>query len=290
MKTYVISIMLVAIQFTTTQCITQSAISYDDTPQDSVIVKAQSNDISNNLDLQAVASEFGDAKNLEDFEKRLNDADSKISNLDLNKDGEVDYLRVVEKLENGAHIITIQAVLSKDVFQDVATIVVEKKGENRTVVQIIGDPYLYGSNYIVEPVYTYPPLIYSYLWGDLYAPWISPYYWGYYPPFFHVRPPFSVFAYLSYIHPRVNHLHKYYYNDRIRYRNFESTHNAIRRNDFGSRDPQHSFSNRAPKSMNKQSFRTYRYYPGTSYFHQPQFRSGSGRVSGGGRSSGGNRR
>ena len=84
--------------------------------QDKTTVTANSSDISDNLDLKAVASVFGDASNLEDFERRLNDPKSQISNLDLNNDNQVDYLRVVESVEGRAHIVVIQAVLEKDVF------------------------------------------------------------------------------------------------------------------------------------------------------------------------------
>ena len=79
--------------------------------QQRVTVKATNYDISDNLDLEAVASMFGDASNLEDFERNLNDPEIQISNLDLNEDGFVDYLRVVESTEDGLHLILIQAVL-----------------------------------------------------------------------------------------------------------------------------------------------------------------------------------
>jgi hypothetical protein len=60
-------------------------------------------EISDNLDLRAVASIFGDSRNLQDFERRLND-ELQISNLDLNNDNEVDYLRVIETVENRTHV------------------------------------------------------------------------------------------------------------------------------------------------------------------------------------------
>ena len=60
----------------------------DETP--STTVKASNSDISDNLDLRAVATIFGDASNLEDFERRLNDPKTQISNLDLNNDNYVD--------------------------------------------------------------------------------------------------------------------------------------------------------------------------------------------------------
>ena len=51
--------------------------------QDRTTVTATSSEISDNLDLRAVASIFGDSENLEDFERRLNDPKTQISNLDL---------------------------------------------------------------------------------------------------------------------------------------------------------------------------------------------------------------
>lgn len=63
--------------------------------QDRTTVTAKSYDISDNLDLRAVASIFGESANLEDFERRLNDPGEQISNLDLNGDNQVDYLRVI---------------------------------------------------------------------------------------------------------------------------------------------------------------------------------------------------
>ena len=79
--------------------------------------RATSNDISDNLDLEAVASIFGDSENLEDFERRLNDPNTRISNLDLNQDGYIDYLRVLENSSDRNSAVIIQAVLDQDVYQ-----------------------------------------------------------------------------------------------------------------------------------------------------------------------------
>lgn len=243
MKTKVASL-LVVLFISTISC----------TAQRRITVEAQNSDISNNLDLQAVASTFGESKDLEDFERRLNDYDSQISNLDLNNDGEVDYLRVIENRENNVHVVVIQAVLDRDVFQDVATIVVERRQNRRTVVQIIGDPYLYGNDYIIEPVYVYTPSIYSFFWGYNYRRWYSPYYYGYYPRYYRYRSPFEVNIYLSHIHSRINHNHRYYYSDRYRNEYVERLHNSMRRNDYGTRYPDRNFSNRNGSISNKREF------------------------------------
>jgi len=224
------------------------------TAQRTITVEAQNSDISNNLDLQAVASTFGESKDLEDFERRLNDYDSQISNLDLNNDGEVDYLRVIENMENNVHVVVIQAVLDKDVFQDVATIVVEKRENRRTIVQIIGDPYLYGNDYIIEPVYVYTPSIFSFFWGYNYHSWYSPYYYGYYPQYYRNRHPFEVNFYLSHINSHINRDHRYYYSDRYRNEYADKLHNSMRRNDYGNRYPDRNFSSRNGSISNKKDF------------------------------------
>ena len=158
MKTKLASLLMVLFLTTTIQLSAQRRVT----------VEAINNDISYSLDLKAVASIFGDSRTLEDFERRLNDYDAQISNLDLNSDGEIDYLRVIETSENNLHLVVIQAILDRDVFQDVATIVVERDRNRRTYVQVIGDPYMYGYNYIIEPVYLRTPRIFSWFWTPRY--------------------------------------------------------------------------------------------------------------------------
>lgn len=148
---------------------------------ETITVSSTGSDISENLDLRAVATLFGEVSNLEEFEQQLNSEERHISNLDLNGDGVVDYLRVVEMESNGSHLIIIQAVLAKDIYQDVASIYVEKDEANQISVQVVGDVWLYGENYIIEPVYIYRPVIYDWFWATTWVCWHSPWYWGYWP-------------------------------------------------------------------------------------------------------------
>ena len=119
---------------------------------ETVTVSSTSSDIAENLDLKAVATLFGEVNNLEEFETELNSEERHLNNLDLNGDGVVDYLRVVEIGEGSNRLIVLQAVLAKDIYQDVASIYVEKQADQTVSVQIIGDEYVYGTNYIIEPV------------------------------------------------------------------------------------------------------------------------------------------
>ena len=54
---------------------------------ETVTVTATTSDISENLDLKTVATLFGQAKDLQEFEQMINNPDSAFSNLDLNGDG-----------------------------------------------------------------------------------------------------------------------------------------------------------------------------------------------------------
>ncbi len=212
--------------------------------QDKTTVTANNSDISDNLDLKAVASIFGDASNLEDFERRINDPKSQISNLDLNNDNQVDYLRVVESVEGRAHIVVIQAVLEKDVFQDVATVEIEKDSNNRVQIQVVGDVYMYGNDYIYEPIYVHTPVIYNTFWVNHYRPYCSSWYWDYYPSYYSYWSPYPIFRYRNNISIHINFGHSYNY---VSYRRCHSAYNAYygrRGNGYERNHPNRSFSHR----------------------------------------------
>ena len=226
--------------------------------QDKTTVTANSSDISDNLDLKAVASIFGDASNLEDFERRLNDPKTQISNLDLNNDNQVDYLRVVESVEGRAHIIVIQAVLDKDVFQDVATVEIEKDSNNKVQIQVVGDVYMYGANYIYEPIYVHTPVIYTTFWINSYRPYYSSWYWNYYPSYYHCWNPFPIFRYRNNISIHINFGHSYNY---VSYRRCHTAYYAYygrRGNGYEMRHPNRSFSHRNQGYSNRYEMDSHR--------------------------------
>lgn len=210
--------------------------------QEITTINASSEEISENLDLEAVASIFGDVKDLEEFEYKLNDPESQISNLDLNEDGYVDYLRVVETVEADTHLIALQSVLGEDIYQDVATIEVEKDNQGNTHVQVVGDVYLYGSGYIVQPVYVHRPAIFSWFWRPYYRPYRSVFYWGYYPKHYYVWKPFQLQTYKKNVHVHVNVKHTFHYT-KTRYSSRAiHLHTKVKRNDYAVKYPQRSHS------------------------------------------------
>ena len=222
--------------------------------QDKTTVNTTSSEISDNLDLRAVASIFGDSEDLSDFERRLNDPKLQISNLDLNNDNDVDYLRVIESIEGNTHLIIVQAVLDKDVFQDVATVEVEKDEHNKVQVQVVGDVYMYGNNYIYEPVYVHTPVIYSSFWVNQYRPYYSTWYWGYYPTYYYAWNPYPVFRYRKNINTCINVNHSYNYVNVRRSHTAIALYNTRRSNGYELQHPQRSFVVRNNNVSNRYEF------------------------------------
>lgn len=220
--------------------------------QDRTTVTANSNEISDNLDLRAVAHVFGESDDLEDFERRLNDPSLKISNLDLNHDNQVDYMRVIESVEGYTHLIIVQAVLGRDSFQDIATIEVEKDRRNRNVqVQIVGNVFLYGSNYIYEPVYYTSPIIYRHFWVPNYVAYYSPWAWSYYPTYYYAWSPWPIYSYHNHVNYYVNVNNSCYYTNHRRSSRAVAMHHSRRGNAYEKQYPNRSFSARNNNVTNR---------------------------------------
>jgi len=166
-----------------------------------------------NFSLDGAIELFQKAQDLPHFEKLLNASDNKVNNLDLNEDGNIDYVQVIDHLENDAHAIVLQVALSPSDKQDIAVIEIEKTGNNTAILQIIGEEDIYGQPTIVEPFreegiggHGGPDANYDlirvtvnvWLWSPvraIYAPryvrYVSPWRWGYYPNWWKPRRPLT---------------------------------------------------------------------------------------------------
>lgn len=184
-----------------------------------------------NFSLEAALELFKNAASPEDFEKQLNSKDNAVNNLDLNEDGEIDYIRVVDNTEKDVHALVLQAVLGENESQDVAVIEIEKQGAEEAILQIVGDEDIFGEQTLVEPfeeeaakkegrggpsavalpvvrivvnVWLWPSV--RFVYAPVYRPWVSPWRWRVYPGWWSPwRPhPFRVF------HARVVPFHRHY--------------------------------------------------------------------------------
>lgn len=143
--------------------------------------------------LEGALEVFKKSTSPEDFERQLNSPDSKVNNLDLNGDGDIDYIKVIDRNEGNVHAFIIQAIISERESQDVAVIELEKLASGKAVLQIIGDADVYGMETIIEPttevrvnagtsttrsvvnVWAWPSV--QYVYSPYYEVWVSPYRW-----------------------------------------------------------------------------------------------------------------
>jgi len=182
---------ILAALFCAISVLSSSAFSQD------VTVVAPTAEAAEGLDLQAVAELFKDAKDLEEFEKSLNDPEVGINNLDLDDNGDVDFIRVMEEAADDAHVIVLQVPLGENELQDVATIDVEKNGEEDYNMQIRGNEVIYGVDYYIAPVqvhvHTWP--IIPWIFRPVYHPYRSAFYFGVYPRWWHPWRPVAAHVY-----------------------------------------------------------------------------------------------
>ena len=223
-----------------------------------VNVTALGEDVSFFLDLRAVGAAFAAANSLEEFEMLLNSSTYMLSSLDLNRDGYVDYLRVVEAIDGYNHVVIIQAVLAQNVFQDVATLTAEMSYAT-PYVQIIGAPYIYGANYYVRPVFVRTPPMFARWRVPHYNPWRSPYYWDYYPHYYHKPAPVYLSHYQAYVNTYITnnrYCNRCEFDDRVHYSNYSQTGSEVTRRDYETRHPDQSFSQRMASADKGGSSRT----------------------------------
>lgn len=202
------------------------------------------------LDLNAVAAAFAESRSVKEFEQLLNSSRYMINNLDLNGDGWVDYLRVIETHRGYYHTFLIQACLAPGVFQDVATLVAERE-PNALYVEVIGDRYLYGANYIVRPVFVKRPPMWDVFGHAHYTAWSSPYYYGYFPSYYTKPKPIYLNHYQAYVNTYMtNHhyCHRCDYPTAPHYSGYAEMTKPHSRNDYSERHPDNSFERRVTRS------------------------------------------
>ena len=216
-----------------------------------VTVTSFNSDLCFYLDLQAVAAAFAESRSVQEFEQLLNSPRYMINNLDLNRDGWIDYLRVLETRQGHYHALLIQACLAPSVFQDVATLVAEYRA-NALYVEVIGDPYLYGYNYIVRPTFVKRPPMWDIYGRPTYNPWVSPYYYGYYPSYYNKPKPIYLSHYQAYVNTYMSHHHYCNHCDfppQPYYNGYSQMTKPQQHNDYATQHPNESFEQRVTHQL-----------------------------------------
>jgi hypothetical protein len=204
-----------------------------------VFARGQSNTDSTGLpgdhfSLEAALNFFKNASSVEAFENAINNKKNNVNNLDLNGDGEIDYIRVVDRAGKDVHVLVLQVPVSDNESQDIAVIEIEKTGDTSAILQMLGDEEIYGEKIIAEPdgggsdeettfmdynstqmhgpsdkdlMYNARIVVNVWLWPSVrfiyspyYKPWISPCRWHHYPTTWHPWKPYSWVAWKPRVH------------------------------------------------------------------------------------------
>jgi hypothetical protein len=174
-----------------------------------------------NFSLEGALAMFKKAGSPEEFEKLINTEDNKVNNLDLNGDGDIDYVRVIDKTGDDAHAFILQAAISGTENQDIAVIELEQTGKEEAVLQIVGDEDIYGEEVIVEPapeknltqatssknvvvnVWAWPSV--RYVYAPSYVLWVSPWGWRARPVWYRPWRPVHYHVFYPFRVPHRNH-------------------------------------------------------------------------------------
>lgn len=187
-----------------------------------------------NFSLQGALEMFKQSSSIEEFEKLLNTENKNVNNLDLNGDGEIDYIKVIDKADKDVHAFVLQVAVSETENQDIAVIELEKTGDTTAVAQIVGDEEIFGeqkiveasdegdemesetdnkangpyaafteSNRVVVNVFFWPSV--RFVYRPAYVPWVSPWRWRHYPGWWRPWRPLAWHVF----HPRVFVYHRH---------------------------------------------------------------------------------
>lgn len=178
--------------------------------------------------LEGALELFKKADSPEDFEKLINSENNHVNNLDLNGDGDIDYVRVIDHMDKDVHALVLQVAVSSTENQDIAVLEIEQDGKESAVLQIIGDEEIYGEAVILEPqgdddnikakkgpslneeilvvnVWYWPSV--RYIYAPIYRPWVSPWRWGLYPNWWRPWRPIGFYAFRPHrIHYRAGYV------------------------------------------------------------------------------------
>ncbi len=136
---------------------------------------------SDGLDLKAVGELLKKAKTAEELEQLLNSPGQGVNNLDLDGDGNVDYISVAEYGSEKVKGFSLSTQPAAGETQELATIEVEKTSESQGQMQIRGNEQVYGQNHYHHSSFGFTDfLIMSYMFSP-HRSYMSPWGYGAYP-------------------------------------------------------------------------------------------------------------
>ena len=119
------------------------------------------------LDLKAVGALVKEVSSAEELEKKLNDPNVGVNNLDLDQDKNVDFLKVTEygDKENRGFSLTVD--MPGGETQEVADIQFAKTEEGKAEMQVSGNQSIYGANHTYSSGLSPGGFMWGYLFGSM---------------------------------------------------------------------------------------------------------------------------
>jgi len=151
-------------------------------PREQNNVTIESNNAPAGFDVNKLAQLVKTSTDPQTLEKAINDPKNQVTNLDLDKDGNVDYLKVTEPEKN--RLAVVDDVSAADSVT-VAKINVDPSADNQTAnLSVQGNPQYVGDNNYYHSSFSFTDmLLLSYFLRP--HPYYMPYYhYGYYPSYY----------------------------------------------------------------------------------------------------------
>ena len=150
--------------------------------QNPVTVTPKTANLGDNLNLQALGEMVRASTSAQDIEDKLN-SNGSINNLDLDNDGNIDYIKVTEYGNGNNRGFSFTVDLPNNETQEVATIEVNKGGD-KVNMNIQGNQQLYGNNGYYQSHYSLSDMLIMSYFLSPHIIYHSPYHYGYYPRYY----------------------------------------------------------------------------------------------------------
>jgi hypothetical protein len=147
--------------------------------ENNVTVTPEVENLGDGLNLQMLGEMVKSSTNAQDVEDKLNSPNS-INNLDLDKDGNVDYIKVTEYGDGNNRGLSFTVEMAGNQTQEIATIQIEK-ANNNVNMNIQGNTTLYGHQGNYASHYSVSDFLLMHYLFSYHRPYFSPYHYGYYP-------------------------------------------------------------------------------------------------------------
>ena len=139
------------------------------------------NNTTSGFDVNRLAQMVKTSTDPQVLEKAINDPNNQINNLDLDKDGNIDYLKVTEPTRDQLNVVDD---ISNNNSVTVASIKIDPTGNSQANLDIQGNPTYVGDNYTYHSTFSLTDFLLMSYFLRPHAYYVPAYHYGYYPSYY----------------------------------------------------------------------------------------------------------